>query len=146
MKKENKREKLIQSLISLKHRSQNIMNNELTFPLPPLDILLLAPIDLRTFYSDYQDILTSIKNLESNNQNIKQVLDKFPALVTDRYESSMFKRILLIFIAFLFFFPFGIYIYYLVLARRGELKLKLKEIINNSHHIVLMIKDQDMGE
>jgi hypothetical protein len=134
-----KQEKIIQSLISLKHRSQQIVNEKLSFPLPIMDVLLLRPIDLHTFNPDYQDILNSVKDFGSADKNLRKELEKFPVIIAKRYDNSVPRRMLLLIAAFLFFFPIGIYIYYLLLSRRGELKLKLMEIKSTCHSLVHLI-------
>jgi hypothetical protein len=139
LEKGSKQEKLIQSLISIKHRSQQIVNNRLSFPLPVADVLLLTPIDLHSFNSDCQDILNSIKKLAPSDKNLNRELDRFPVIIAKRYDNSIVRRVFLLIAALLFFFPFGIYIYYLSLSRRGELKSKLMEIKSCCHTLVPLI-------
>jgi hypothetical protein len=140
---EGMRKNIIKSLIQLKHQSQNLTNKKLSFPLPAADILLLTPIDLREFKINYQNILDCLKQLESENKNLKQVLSKFPEIKTERYKSSIIKRSILVVAAILLFFPLGVLIYYIVLSRRGELKSKLTEIINATHKIVHLIQSSE---
>jgi hypothetical protein len=136
-----KRENFIRSLISLKHRSQRIINKKLSFPLPAADILLLTPIDLKDLNTDYQEILVTVKSNSWGNNQVSEELKKLPPININKYEISLLKRTLLFTTAWLFFFPLGIYIYYLVLSRRGKLKLQLTQIISTCHTLVHSIKE-----